>query len=95
MGKKKKKNKYYDDYDEDNIYDRETALRCADKLEMFLEAVNTYIIIPDPSDGGISEKKFEKANAVIEEAIKDLREGKYQKVFNEEGYLKYKYLIDE
>jgi len=68
----------------DNNYDHNVSKKIADNLEQYLNSVNTYIIIE-----GKSVKKIDKANEVVKQAIKDLRKGREDKVFDEAGYNKY------
>ena len=72
-----------------NGYDHELSKKIADSLEQFLYAVNTYIIIE-----GKKSKSIEKATETVEKAIKDLRKGKEEKVFDEAGYEKYINMMD-
>jgi len=71
------------------MYDKDISKKISDNLEQYLQAVNTYIIIE-----GKSVKKIDKANETIKKAIKDLRKGRYEDVFDEEGYIKYINMMD-
>lgn len=72
-----------------SMYDKDISKKISDNLEQYLQAVNTYIIIE-----GKSVKKIDKANETIKKAIKDLRKGRYEDVFDEEGYIKYINMMD-
>lgn len=66
MGKKKS-----------GIYDQKRNEKIADNLEAYKDAIENLLIIE-----GRSVKKINKATKVIEKAIKNLRDGKPEKVFD-------------
>lgn len=76
------KNKY--DYD-DSIYDQQTNEEVADSLEKYCEEVQRFII-PDGKNAKVVKESIKK----VKKACKKLREGKPEKVFDEEGYLRAK-----
>ena len=68
----------------DNGYDHETSKKIADQMEDFLHDVSMMIIIMNKP-----YSKIKKAKKVIKQTIKDLREGREDKVFDEEAYEEY------
>lgn len=72
------------DFD-DSIYDQKTNEEVADSLEKYCEEVKRFII-PD----GRSAETVKKSMKKVKKAIKHLREGRPEKVFDEEGYLRAK-----
>ena len=70
-------------------YDHNLSKKIADNLEQYIQSVSTYIIIE-----GKSVKKIDEATEVVKKAIKDLRKGKEEKVFDEDGYNKYINMIE-
>lgn len=81
--KKPKKKKHHHDYD-DNGYDHKKSLEIADQMENFLTDASMMLIFV-----GKKYSKVKEAKKVIKKMIKDLREGKEDKVFDEEEYEKY------
>ena len=76
MSKKKKKKDY-------GIFSEKICKEIAQQLEDFLDATNLIII------ENKSYKDVEKASEKVRKMIKNLREGKPEKVLNEEAYLDY------
>jgi len=77
MGKKNKKNKKHFDQG----YDQNELNRDADSLEEYLELFDAYII-----RDGIDEKEYKKAIKTIRKAIKDMRAGNGDAVYDTERY---------
>lgn len=75
--------KHKDDYDEYG-YSKAICKQSADQLEEYIDAVETIIIINDKP-----KKKVKKAIKVVKKAIKDLREGRPEEVFNHDNYMEY------
>lgn len=71
-------------------YDEEECKKIADQLEDYIDTVKTLVIINDKS-----KKKVKKSIKVIEKAIKDLREGRPEEVFNYDNYKEYESLKDD
>jgi uncharacterized protein YheU (UPF0270 family) len=79
MGKKKKKkndNKHYV-----QGYDQKVLDRIADSLEEYINLFDQFII-----RDGTDEKEYKKAMKIIRKAIKNLREGNGDEVFDSERY---------
>ena len=76
MGKKKKKNKVYN-----QGYDQKEMNMIADSLEMYLDHFDTFII-----RDGLDEEKYKKAVKTIKKAIKNLRAGNGDDVFDHRRY---------
>lgn len=70
---------------DDTIYDQKTNEEVADSLEKYCEEVQRYII-PDGKNAKLVKESIKK----VRKACKKLREGKPEKVFDEEGYLRAK-----
>ena len=80
MGKKKKKKK--SEYmDGGGIYNQKRNNEIADHLEAYIDAVQNLFILE-----GKKEEDVEEAIKVIKKAIKNLREGKPEKVFDEDRF---------
>ncbi len=89
-----KKNDFYQFFDEpkkdkkkhysDNGYNHEDSEKIADQLSDFLHDVSMLVIIM-----GKKYSTIKKARKVLKEAIKDLRKGHEERVFDEEGYEEY------
>lgn len=79
MGKKKKIKERIKDMDP--MYDHEINLKVADSLERYVNLISSLIIVQGRSKELIDDSKDE-----IKKAIKNLREGKPEKVFDEERY---------
>lgn len=79
MGKKEKK--YLKEH---GGYDKEISYKIADQLENYLNIEETMVIINDKST-----KSIKKAKKVIKQAIKDLRNGREEEVFNDEAYFEF------
>ena len=79
MGKKKKKNKVHSNGT--GMYNQKRNEMIADHLEMYLDDIQSLFILE-----GKSQEEVEKADKVVRKAIKNLREGKPEKVFNEERF---------
>lgn len=75
----------YDDLD----YSKEECKKIADQLEEYLDTVSTLVIINDKP-----KKKVKEARKVVKKAIKNLREGHPEKVFNYDNYMEYEALRD-
>ena len=80
MGKKKNKNNYNNYYGE-GMYNQEKNLQIAEHLEAYLDASENLFIFE-----GKKEADVKDAVKVIRKAIKNLKEGKPEKVFNEERF---------
>ena len=83
MGKKKHKDRY-DDYDNEGMYNQELLNQIADHLEAYIDAAENLFIFE-----GKSKEIIEEAIKVIKKAIKYLRAGRPDKVFNEERFEKF------
>ena len=66
------------------MYDQEQNDKIADQLEAYLDAVDNLIIIE-----GKDVDEIKKAKKKVKKAIKNLREGKPEKVFDEERFEEY------
>ena len=66
---------------EDGMYDQERNNEIADHLEAYLDAIDNLIIIE-----GKNIDEIKKAKKKVRKAIKNLREGKPEKVFDEERF---------
>ena len=77
---KKSKKKHYSE----NGYNHKDSEEIADQLENFLNDISRFVIII-----GKKYSSVKKARKVIKETIKDLRKGREEKVFDEEGYEEY------
>lgn len=87
MGKKKKK-KQQDFYmDGDGIFNQSRNNEIADHLEAYIDAVENLFILE-----GKKESDVKASIKIIKKACKDLREGRPEKVFDEE---RYNYLLEE
>ena len=67
-----------------SMYDQEQNNKIADQLEAYLDAVDNLIIIE-----GKDVDEIKKAKKKVKKAIKNLREGKPEKVFDEERFEEY------
>lgn len=76
-------------YDYDG-YDKKECKRIANNLETYLDTINTFVIINDKP-----KKEVKAAMKVVRKAIKDLREGRPDKVFNHEKYMEYEGMNDD
>lgn len=84
MGKKKKKHKkHYGDYSS-SMYDQERNEKLADHLEEYANTIDSLFILE-----GKSVEEVEDAFKIIRKACKDLRDGKPEKVFDEERFEEY------
>ncbi len=77
MGKKKNKSKY--SYNQG--YDQNELNKIADSLEEYVDHFDTFII-----RDGLDEDKYKKAVKIIRKAIKNLRAGNGDDVFDTERY---------
>ena len=73
MGKKKKKKISSGS----GMYDQERNKEIADHLEAYIDAVDSLFILE-----GKSEEEIKKARKIVKKAIKNLREGKPEKVYD-------------
>lgn len=64
------------------LYSKSKAERDANKLDEFADIAENYIIYED-----ISPEQKEKAIKTIRKAAKQLRKGKYDKVYDRAGYI--------
>lgn len=71
------------DYDE-GMYSQERNNEVADHLESYVEAITTLFILE-----GKDAEEVENACKVIKKAVKNLRNGKPEKVYDEEEFEKY------
>lgn len=76
MGKKKKKKCSYH-----QGYDQKELDAIADSLSEYVEHFDTFII-----RDGLDEEKYKKSVKIIRKAIKNLREGNGDAVFDRERY---------
>ena len=76
MGKKKKKRS-----GGTGMYDQKRNEQIADHLENYINDIQSLFILE-----GKSEKDVNDAIKVVKKAIKNLRDGKPEKVFDEERY---------
>lgn len=65
-------------------YDHEKDLEIADHLEEYSDKINSLFILE-----GKSEEEVKEARKEVKKAIKNLREGHPEKVFNEERYIEF------
>lgn len=79
MGKKKKKREFY--MDGDGMYNQSRNNEIADHLDAYVDAVENLFILE-----GKKESDVKDAVKIIRKAAKNLREGKPEKVFDEERY---------
>lgn len=80
MGKKKNKyNNYY--ADRDGMYNQTRNNEIADHLEAYVEAVENLFILEGKKESDVNE-----AIKVVRKACKNLREGKPEKVFDEDRF---------
>ena len=79
MSKKKNKNQYSDFYDEygNLLLPAQTIQSYADQLDEYITTVSDLLIIE-----GRSEEEVRRSIKVVRKAIKNLRDGKYDKVFD-------------
>ena len=80
MGKKKKKIQERIS-NMDPIYSQEVNEQIADAYESYCNVIDTFIIVE-----GRNKQSVEDSLKVIRKAIKNLREGKPEKVFDRERY---------
>ena len=78
MGKKKKQKKYFMD---ESIYSQQKNDEIANQLEAYVEAVEDLFILE-----GKKESEVKDAIKTVKKACKNLREGRPEKVFDEERY---------
>lgn len=71
-------------YNDSDMYDQEKNDKIADQLESYLDAIDNLIIIE-----GKNIDDIKKAKKKVKKAIKNLREGKPEKVFDEERFEEY------
>ena len=71
-------------HDGSGICNQERNEKIADQLESYIDAVDNLIIIE-----GKDVDDIKKAKKKIKKAIKNLREGKPEKVFDEERFEEY------
>ena len=81
MGKDKKKKIRDRINNMDPMYDHQTNLQIANALEKYCNLINRQIIVQ-----GRTKELVDDSKEVIKKAIKNLREGKPEKVFDEERY---------
>lgn len=79
MGKKKKKNSDY--IDGDGMYNQTRNNEIADHLEAYVDAVENLFILE-----GKKESDVKDAIKTVRKACKNLREGKPEKVFDEDRF---------
>lgn len=80
---KKKKKKHH--HLRENGYNHEDSQKIADQMEEYLNDISMLVIIM-----GKKYSKIKEAKKIIKkELIQNLREGKEEKVFDEEAYEKY------
>lgn len=65
-------------------YNKHECKKIADQLEEYVDTISTLVIINDKP-----KKKVKKAIKVVREAIKNLREGRPDEVFNHDNYMEY------
>ena len=65
-------------------YDKHECKKIADQLEEYIDTISTLVIINDKP-----KKKVKKAIKTVRNAIKDLREGRPDEVFNHDNYVEY------
>lgn len=85
MGKKKKKQNSF--IDREGMYNQTRNNEIADHLEAYVDAVENLFILE-----GKKESEVEEAVKTVRKACKNLREGKPEKVFDEERFHE---LLDE
>ena len=59
------------------IYDQERNNRIADNLESYIDAIENLLIVE-----GKNVERIKKSEKIVRKAIKDLRNGKPEKVFD-------------
>lgn len=64
------------------LYSEEKAKQDARKLEEFANIAENYLIYDD-----LTPEQKEKSIKVLRKAAKNLRKGKYDKVYDREGYI--------
>ena len=79
MGKKKKREERIANMDP--MYSQEINEKIADSFEAYCSAIKNFIIVE-----GRSKKDIDDSITVIKKAVKDLRNGKPEKVFDPERY---------
>lgn len=79
MGKKKKKGDNY--FDGDGMYNQSRNNEIADHLEAYVDAVENLFILE-----GKKESDVKDAIKTVRKACKNLREGKPEKVFDEDRF---------
>ena len=77
MGKKNKNT----DYESGGMYDQKRNNIIADHLEAYVDSIDNLFILE-----GKEESDIKEAKKIIRKACKNLREGKPEKVFNEERF---------
>ena len=82
MAKKKKKNS--SNYDNQGMYNQERNNEIADHLEAFVDAIETLFILE-----GKKKDDVDDAKKTVRKACKNLRNGKPEKVFDEDRYYEY------
>ena len=68
-------------YDGEGMYDQERNNEIADHLDAYIDAIDNLIIIE-----GKDTDEIKKAKKKIRKAAKNLRDGKPEKVFDEERF---------
>ena len=63
------------------IYDQERNNRIADNLESYIDAIENLLIVE-----GKNVERIKKSEKIVRKAIKDLRNGKPEKVFDIERF---------
>lgn len=81
MGKKDKKKKKKDIPKQSRKYDQEKLNEMADCLEEYIHLFDIFII-----KDGVDEEKYKKAMKRVKKAIKDLRAGNGDAVFDQDRY---------
>ena len=84
MGKKKKSQNRNKNYCSSGMYNQERNNEIADHLEAYVDAVTTLFILE-----GKREEDVNAAIKTVKKACKNLREGKPEKVFDEERFEEY------
>lgn len=67
-----------------SMYNQEDNEKLADHLEAYVDTITRLFILD-----GVSEKVVKHAKEVIDEACKNLRKGKPEKVFSKKRFRKY------
>ena len=64
-----------------DMYDQDQNNKVADELEAYIDEVRSLLILEDKK-----KKDVKKSVKIVKEAIKNLRKGKPEKVYNEERF---------